>query len=194
MLAFRETFSRPVKPIRFLGLFDTVNSVPRFESALMSRTKFPYTARSTARVIRHAVSINERRAKFRQDLIGEKPRGQKIKKPHHPYRARGRSVSVDAAKLATVPRAGSAAAEERGRQFTLQVPLNERFRDRSETSGVRSRSPNFSTRSGETGHDLPVPSTRASSRAPLPTDEEEEQEQDIQEVWFSGCHAVSVTS
>ena len=30
---FRDTFSRPVRRIRFLGLFDTVNSVPRFENA-----------------------------------------------------------------------------------------------------------------------------------------------------------------
>jgi hypothetical protein len=35
----------------------------------MQRSKFPYTARSSAKVIRHAVSIDERRAKFRQDLI-----------------------------------------------------------------------------------------------------------------------------
>ncbi|EXJ66062.1 uncharacterized protein A1O5_10676 [Cladophialophora psammophila CBS 110553] len=69
MRGFRETFSRPVRRIRFLGLFDTVNSVPRFESAWMQRTKFPYTARPSAKVIRHAVSIDERRAKFRQDLI-----------------------------------------------------------------------------------------------------------------------------
>lgn len=71
MKAFRETFSRPVKRIRFLGMFDTVNSVPRFESAWMKRNKFPYTARSSAKVIRHAVAIDERRAKFRQDLISE---------------------------------------------------------------------------------------------------------------------------
>ena len=69
MRNFRETFSRPVKRLRFLGLFDTVNSVPRFESAWMQRSKFPYTAHTSAKVIRHAVSINERRAKFRQDLI-----------------------------------------------------------------------------------------------------------------------------
>ncbi|KAJ2894180.1 hypothetical protein MKZ38_007882 [Zalerion maritima] len=66
---FRETFSRPVRRIRFLGLFDTVNSVPRFEAAWMERSKFPYTARSSAKVIRHVVSIDERRAKFRQDLL-----------------------------------------------------------------------------------------------------------------------------
>ena len=35
----------------------------------MQRSKFPYTARSSAKVIRHAVSIDERRAKFRSDLI-----------------------------------------------------------------------------------------------------------------------------
>ena len=58
-----------MRRIRFLGLFDTVNSVPRFENAWMKRNGFPYTARSTAKVIRHAVSIDERRAKFRQDLI-----------------------------------------------------------------------------------------------------------------------------
>jgi uncharacterized protein (DUF2235 family) len=58
MKAFRETFTRPVRRIRFLGLFDTVNSVPRFEAAWMQRSKFPYTAHSSARTIRHAVAID----------------------------------------------------------------------------------------------------------------------------------------
>lgn len=76
---FRETFSRPVRRIRFLGLFDTVNSVPRFESAWMQRTEFPYTCRSSAKIIRHAVAINERRAKFRQDLVSERSIDQQSK-------------------------------------------------------------------------------------------------------------------
>lgn len=74
MKAFRETFSRPVRRVRFVGLFDTVNSVPRFENAWMARTRFPYTAKTSAKVIRHAVSIDERRAKFRVDLISGKTR------------------------------------------------------------------------------------------------------------------------
>lgn len=58
MVSFRETFSRPVRRIvrcqiifvsclltngikRFLGLFDTVNSVPRFENAMFSRQRIP---------------------------------------------------------------------------------------------------------------------------------------------------------
>lgn len=47
MKAFRETFARPVRRVRFLGLFDTVNAVPRFENAWLERSKgFPYTAQS----------------------------------------------------------------------------------------------------------------------------------------------------
>jgi uncharacterized protein (DUF2235 family) len=48
MHGFRETFSRPVRRLRFLGLFDTVNSVPRFESAWLQRSKLPYMAKSSA--------------------------------------------------------------------------------------------------------------------------------------------------
>jgi uncharacterized protein (DUF2235 family) len=70
MKNFRETFCRPIRPIRFLGLFDTVNSVPLFENAWLQRTKFPYTAKTSAEIIRHAVSLGERRAKFRVDLVG----------------------------------------------------------------------------------------------------------------------------
>ncbi|KAJ5918421.1 hypothetical protein N7466_010413 [Penicillium verhagenii] len=84
MKAFRETFSRPITRIKFMGLFDTVNSVPRFENAWMQRSKFPYTARSSASVIRHAVGIDERRAKFRQDLIsGKRPKEKKHKHHRH---------------------------------------------------------------------------------------------------------------
>ena len=86
MKGFRETFSRPVGRIRFLGLFDTVNSVPRFETAWMQRSKFPYTARSSAKVIRHAVSIDERRAKFRQDLMYQG--NPKVRDHHHRLRRR----------------------------------------------------------------------------------------------------------
>ncbi|KAJ5267079.1 hypothetical protein N7478_009887 [Penicillium angulare] len=84
MKAFRETFSRPITRIKFMGLFDTVNSVPQFENAWMQRSKFPYTARSSARVIRHAVGIDERRAKFRQDLIsGKRPHDKKNRRHRH---------------------------------------------------------------------------------------------------------------
>lgn len=53
---------------------DCVNSVPQFESVWMKRkSRFPYTAKMSADVIRHAVAIDERRAKFRQDLVSQAP-------------------------------------------------------------------------------------------------------------------------
>ena len=45
--------------------------------------RFPYTARSLARTICHAVSIDERRAKFRQDLISQKRENHE--RHRHPY-------------------------------------------------------------------------------------------------------------
>ena len=48
--------------------------------------RFPYTARSSARTICHAVSIDERRAKFRQDLISpRKERHEVHRRPHLSY-------------------------------------------------------------------------------------------------------------
>lgn len=47
----------------------------------MKRSRFPYTAKMSADVIRHAVSIDERRAKFRQDLVSQAP--PKHGKHHH---------------------------------------------------------------------------------------------------------------
>jgi uncharacterized protein (DUF2235 family) len=179
MFAFRETFSRPVHRIRFLGLFDTVNSVPHFENAWMQRSKFPYTARSTAKVIRHAVAIDERRAKFRQDLISElKPtRETRYRRRHHYFWEdeeskksadkdvegdeelhRGRA-SIDSTRYQPPPRA-------------LQVPA---FRDRSVASDVSQDS-----LAAIRGH-----------HGDFADEDSDEEEQDIQEVWFPGCHAVS---
>jgi len=70
---FRKNFARDLEPVRFLGLFDTVNSVTQFEMPFFgrasSRKVFPFSARSSAREIWHAVSIDERRVKFRPDLV-----------------------------------------------------------------------------------------------------------------------------
>lgn len=185
MSAFRETFSRPVKPIRFLGLFDTVNSVPALENAWMQRSKFPYTARSSARVIRHAVSIDERRAKFRQDLISqEKPDRSHYYKHQQKHRHLRDLVNGHGDNNANEKNGGGEA--ERGRRETLAPP--ERFSNPHETSGVRSRSPGYSPGCSPHSRGTSV----MSYDAPRTWTTEDEGEQDIQEVWFPGCHAVSV--
>lgn len=226
MKAFRETFSRPITRIRFMGLFDTVNSVPRFESAWMQRSKFPYTARSSAKVIRHAVGIDERRAKFRQDLISEvKPKKkshphhewahQHLHLPHHTPRQ-----SKEATPDGNVPdivlnddedandkvngigdqdKEDSASVYRSARASRESLHSRDRYRAPSPAKSPHKRHPSLavpvptgstedltSVRSGRSGHSgvsLQIPTEGRDA------EEDDDQDQDIQEVWFPGGHA-----
>lgn len=249
--AFRETFSRPVRRIRFLGLFDTgtfrsgtlglevtnslpalvhaafhihfelnielVNSVPRFENAWMQRSRFPYTARSSAKIIRHAVSIDERRAKFRSDLIS----GSKLPSHHHHHIPGLDHVQNHIQRL------------ENGIHHSVPEPLNEpppkpqydRFRRRSSqfrptSEANRAFTPQLRIQQEEHGggeslqvegrgrrrSTSPADSRNAVSdndcssvhsvgsfipiRHPDDDDDEDEAaEQNIEELWFPGGHA-----
>ncbi|BDC51211.1 hypothetical protein F183_A35270 [Bryobacterales bacterium F-183] len=64
---FRSTFSRPCK-IAFLGAWDTVASVGLFPESFPSTRHNP-----SIEVVRHAVAIDEVRAKFRTNLFGDVP-------------------------------------------------------------------------------------------------------------------------
>ncbi len=145
MKALRETFCRPVSQIRFLGLFDTVNSIPRFE---VNRNKFlfPYTARTSARVIRHAVAIDEHRAKFREDLLSDS----------------NPNVSEKGRKKRMARMQGG------DRQFLQGHYSGEAFYrpSRRQTSD----------------------STLTGSTASYEDGEDATFDQDIEEVWFAGCH------
>ncbi|UUT22746.1 MULTISPECIES: DUF2235 domain-containing protein [Pseudomonas] len=67
MEAFKGSFARKVS-IHFLGLFDTVSSVGWVYDPLI----VPYTRRNEeVKIIRHAVSLDERRSFFRQNLWAE---------------------------------------------------------------------------------------------------------------------------
>jgi uncharacterized protein (DUF2235 family) len=66
---FRKTFSRECKPY-FVGVWDTVSSLGWVYDAV----HFPFTKATKnpdLHFVRHAVSIDERRAFFRQNLFGE---------------------------------------------------------------------------------------------------------------------------
>ncbi|KAK0729633.1 hypothetical protein B0H67DRAFT_479422 [Lasiosphaeris hirsuta] len=197
MKGFRETFSRPVRRIRFLGLFDTVNSVPRFETAWMERSKFPYTARTSAKVIRHAVSIDERRAKFRQDLIYQSgrpkkekernPTQQKLHELHEKYRRRASAAGGQASD-------SKAQNPGRGRRPTLAVPEDMTpYRPRSHSTRSHQSRNTAASERGHVGHDgqseISVgPHPHADEGEVLSEDSSDENEQDIDEVWFSGGH------
>lgn len=67
---FRNTFSKPFDVVvEFLGLFDTVNS-----SGILNDRIFPFTARSgIVNHIRHALSIDERREKYKPHIFLPNP-------------------------------------------------------------------------------------------------------------------------
>ncbi|KAA8651229.1 hypothetical protein EYZ11_007815 [Aspergillus tanneri] len=73
MQKFKTTFCRPNVGVHFLGLFDCVNSVGQFEIPFFRRS-YRYIASPSAKHIRHAVSIHERRLKFKPALFLLNPR------------------------------------------------------------------------------------------------------------------------
>ncbi|TDZ40806.1 Uncharacterized protein CTRI78_v010095 [Colletotrichum trifolii] len=203
---FRETFSRPIRRIRFLGLFDTVNSVPRFETAWMQRSKFPYTARSSAKVIRHAVSIDERRAKFRQDLIYQEPkkcRGRKrdtVKQKveqHHPFNEKMQEMQEKyrPGRRSTLAPDDIVAAEDRDRG-RRQRQIGDEGEDADHPAPFRSRSRSRSraTSRSHIGGQSPTDHDTSSVHSKPPMEDltydsdDDEAEQDVDEVWFAGGH------
>lgn len=68
MREFKDTFCRSCVRIRVLGLFDCVNSVGSLEVPLFRRS-FSTVASPAAEYVRHAVAIDERRAKFKPALF-----------------------------------------------------------------------------------------------------------------------------
>ena len=215
LTGFRETFSRPVRRIRFLGLFDTVNSVPRFENSWMQRSKFPYTARSSALVIRHAVGqvisrfkssianlcnrIDERRAKFRQDLISE-TKTSKLRGRHR------RHASVNPAHTGTelkTPNGVQNLSDERAKPSEPSTRYRRPSHARPSVQYERQRSVSPNPRL-QGVPEVEVDSVRrlGSDTSLLlppnhPQDDDDDDDadeaiaQDIQEIWFPGCHAVS---
>lgn len=198
MLAFRETFSRPIKQIRFMGLFDTVNSVPAFENPWMRRSKFPYTARSSAHIIRHAVSIDERRAKFRQDLISGMTPWNPMSLHHHHHwhpHLHNKEHHEEAPDIIV----SDARCEDQGTNSTAPKDEQRVYRPPNvQETPHRYRAPN--SKSNELT--LTVPDQANSDTTSMKSDQsglslrvrrllvsdETEGAQDIKEVWFAGQH------
>lgn len=67
---FQKTFCRQKVEIELMGLFDSVNSC-----GIVIDRMFPYTSiTSHVKHIRHAISINERRCRFKENLFAQSPK------------------------------------------------------------------------------------------------------------------------
>ncbi|TKA30276.1 hypothetical protein B0A54_15354 [Friedmanniomyces endolithicus] len=179
MRRFRETFSRPTERIKFTGLFDCVNSVPQFESAWMRRTKFPYTAKTSARAVRHAVAIDERRAKFRQDLVSE----QTMSVQDHEGLLKD-VLSWHHSKSAQ----GATREQPPVRQSRPQQPARHQSKyrwKRSPSGPIPAPVGEIAIDSATAAHDRRFESHLVSGKS---NDASAEGEQDILELWFAGQH------
>ncbi|KAL8691095.1 MAG: hypothetical protein Q9218_003605 [Villophora microphyllina] len=70
MNKFKTTFCRGSATVHFLGLFDTVNSVSYFDNPFTKKKYLP-SVLQTAKHVRHAVAIDERRCKFKAALLSQ---------------------------------------------------------------------------------------------------------------------------
>ncbi len=180
-----------------------MNSVPRFENAWMQRSKFPYSARSSAKVIRHAVSIDERRAKFRQDLISQQKRNKNSRQDNNDAAKQSDSRGKNA-RHETAPNLES----NRFRRSSQARPTNDENQRLGSKISVHEQegrlmprlglAENYHSRSGSPAYggdgDASSINTDTSQVGPPrpPGDEDdidEAAEQDIEELWFPGTHA-----
>lgn len=167
----------------------------------MERSKFPYTARSSAKVIRHAVAIDERRAKFRQDLISQTSASGSHR--HHDHHLRnGKTETRQGQRQNQDDQLTVPMAPERFRRPSQARPLDDdeltsRYRRSSQRDRSRSISPGKVERKrsdnnlGSINRASSQVSLQPSDRAPE-HDEDSDDEgaaQDIEEIWFPGCHA-----
>ncbi|CAI7638545.1 unnamed protein product [Penicillium pancosmium] len=201
MKALRETFCRPVSQIQFMGLFDTVNSIPRFE-IYRNKASLPFTTKTSAKVIRHAVSIDEHRAKFRDNLLSHgAPSAESIRSESRGHQwnqslepeLRNHSMK-EVSRTKSEARAEYAFYRPAPRSYPQIVNPNHPLND--------SKPRNKTSMHGSTA-DLTIPANASEfadrnkhispgalhDTIDYPLKQREDVGQDVEEVWFPGCHA-----
>lgn len=173
--AFKKAFSIDVD-IDFIGVWDTVSSVGGFPVP----KRLPFTSSNTSvRVFRHAVSLDERRAKFRANLfnrptleeaslgvqVGEMPKAGVDEQTIGP-------VAND-----TAVRSSDEAKEIRNMNQKKYGKAEKRRRHKKALSDDASES--------ESESDLEWQNAMESRFSRM---QEQPLETDVLEVWFAGCH------
>ncbi|KAJ5982136.1 hypothetical protein N7451_012236 [Penicillium sp. IBT 35674x] len=175
MKSFRETFCRPVPQIRFLGLFDLVNSVPRVEIRRV-KLQYPFMRRTSAKVIRHALSIDERRSRFRNELVSD---------------LRPRTAPAQSRWRKQFPRRVGRPRHENGQQHSPMSneeapgPVNGHLQPVRQ--GAWGSDAFYRVNRSLAEYDVTVDHSLGDTND-LAHGETEMDTQDVEEVWFPGCH------
>lgn len=177
----------------------------------MQRSKFPYSVRSSAKVVRHAVSIDERRAKFRSDLISGKGPGGESSARHHYHHHHHRhghrkneNGELNSGKMTqnTRPAEGSSDRFRRPSRVRYSLPTGETrsqagkgddgnilLKPRQKSpDGSQWRAHSFGSSIGSNVFQSATPPQR---QCEDDDDDnlDEAAKQDLEELWFPGCHA-----
>lgn len=160
----------------------------------MKRSKFPYTAKSSALVVRHAVSIDERRAKFRQNLVSQKREiDQTFFHPKHHLE----NLEDEVIEGLGLDRHHQHYPKNKNEPRS-SMPKRQNTLERRGASDFGRFKPKHASR--PTGNLQPAPPSRRSSRVSIDSTvgaleatrtaaedyEEEDVPQDLQEIWFPG--------
>ncbi|KAF5340127.1 hypothetical protein D9758_013148 [Tetrapyrgos nigripes] len=151
---FKQTFCRDVR-IEFMGVWDTVAGV----GVVMSKS-LPFSLNNTSiKTFRHALSLDERRARFKPDLWHRMPSPSDRK-------------SIAAAAKAKIPPSPGNPRDKSGKRNSLSEFMRKNIKLRRRSFEKKSDEETASTLDTDTPQ-------------PPPPDGET----DVLEVWFSGCHS-----
>jgi hypothetical protein len=164
----------------------------------MKRSRFPYTTTMSADVIRHAVSIDERRAKFRQDLVSQAPPKNAR---HHHLDEYMQWMHLDGLRHKEDETSGEATPQRPKSRRDQLSSQQERFRPRKpEQHQQHQREQHHHRRRNSTDSAIPIRERFDDGYGkPRPRHQYQnhhrqqrqprEGDQDISEVWFAGEHA-----
>lgn len=145
--------------------------------------KYLFFFTGTARIIRHAVGIDERRAKFRQDLV-EKVDAAEIKRRRsfrHPHQEKAKNKVKANKRSSSKNGQNSSNKSPTTTNDVYHEPYTAPVHDRRRYSA--SNLSVASTQDGESMLSLNIHIENDNE-----SDDDELDEQDIEEVWFPGAH------
>ncbi|KAF7792614.1 hypothetical protein EIP86_003711 [Pleurotus ostreatoroseus] len=191
---FKQTFCRDVK-IEFVGVWDTVASV----GVLMGKTLPFTTSNTTIKTFRHALSLDEHRAKFRPNLYHRPPPDTPVptppqspasrydeKQPASPVATSPTSEvqrplipdSTDPFTVPDTPKSAPAEPTLPARKGSKHAPFSGKYvQAKASQRGLRALLRRF-----------PKHAERKLTNLTDPSDGNVG-ETDVKEVWFAGCHS-----
>ena len=154
MTNFKTTFCRTYTQVHFLGLFDTVSSIGYFDLPFQKKCYAPFVL-GTAAHVRHAVSIDERRMKFKPALLAQDQ--MKAKEQDETVRIqeeadKKEALAAQAQKKAKAPQA-EAATKHANHDHKVKEDIVEKFFPGNHGDVGGGWSPNENARNDDPGFD-----------------------------------------